>query len=86
METIDTTFVSSVGEFVNDFEIKLAEYTGVKHAIASVYGTAALHVALKLSGIPLNILDFSCFIFTTFPWEISLELTTLPPKAIAIAW
>ena len=54
METIDTTFVSSVGEFVNDFEIKLAEYTGVKHAIASVNGTAALHVALKLSGVKEN--------------------------------
>jgi len=50
-ECIDTTFVSSVGKFVDRFESDLAEYTGSAHAIAVVNGTAALHVALKLSGV-----------------------------------
>jgi len=54
LETIDSTFVSSVGKFVDEFEQKIAEYTGVKHAIATVNGTAALHIALKLAGIEHN--------------------------------
>ena len=51
IETIDSTFVSSVGKFVNEFEHKVAEYTGIKYAIATVNGTAALHISLKLSGV-----------------------------------
>ena len=51
LETIDSTFVSSVGDFVNEFECKMTKYTGIKHAIATVNGTAALHVALKLAGV-----------------------------------
>lgn len=54
LETIDSTFVSSVGEFVNDFERNVADYTGIKYAIATVNGTAALHVALRLSGVVSN--------------------------------
>jgi perosamine synthetase len=54
LETIDSTFVSSVGEFVNQFEQKVAEYTGAKNAIATVNGTAALHIALKLAGVEQN--------------------------------
>jgi len=54
LETIDSTFVSSVGEFVDKFEQKVAEYTGAKHAIATVNGTAALHIALKLAGVENN--------------------------------
>jgi perosamine synthetase len=50
-ECLDTGWVSSVGKYVDQFEQKLAEYTGVKRAIAVVNGTAALHVALKLSGV-----------------------------------
>jgi len=50
-QTIDSTFVSSIGEFVNEFEQKVVEYTGIKYAVATVNGTAALHVALKLSGV-----------------------------------
>jgi aminotransferase in exopolysaccharide biosynthesis len=48
---ISSTFVSSVGKYVDEFEIKTAEYTKSKHAIASVNGTAALHIALKLAGV-----------------------------------
>ena len=51
LETIDSTFVSSVGQFVDQFEQKVAEYTGAKYAIATVNGTAALHIALKLAGV-----------------------------------
>ena len=51
LDTLDTTFVSSVGEYVDRFEQKISEYTGVKHAIATVNGTAALHISLKLAGV-----------------------------------
>ena len=49
-ETIDSTFVSTVGEQVNNFETLIAEYTGARYAVSTVNGTAALHIALKLSG------------------------------------
>jgi len=48
---LDSTFVSSVGQYVDRFEADLAAYTGAKHAIAVVNGTAALHVALLLAGV-----------------------------------
>ena len=51
LETIESTFVSTVGEFVNDFESKISKYTGINYAIAVVNGTAALHIALKLGGV-----------------------------------
>ena len=54
LETIDSTFVSSVGKFVDQFEQKISEYTGVKYAIATVNGVAALHIALKLAGVKNN--------------------------------
>lgn len=50
-ECIDTTFVSSVGKFVDSFEEKTAQYTGAKYAIVCVNGTNALHIALQLSGV-----------------------------------
>ena len=50
-ECLDSTFVSSVGKFVDRFESELADYTGAKHAVAVGNGTAALHVALQLSGV-----------------------------------
>ncbi|MCG3773366.1 MAG: GDP-perosamine synthase [Nitrospira sp.] len=50
-ECLDTTFVSSVGPFVDRFENDLAKYTGAKHVVATVNGTAALHVALLLAGV-----------------------------------
>ena len=45
-ECLDTGWVSSVGKFVDRFESMLSDYTGAKHAVATVNGTAALHVAL----------------------------------------
>jgi len=50
-ECIDSTFVSSVGKFVDRFEEITAEYTGAKKAVVCVNGTEALHMALMLSGV-----------------------------------
>ena len=50
-ECLDSSFVSSVGKFVDQFEAELATYTGAKHSIAVVNGTSALHVALRLAGV-----------------------------------
>ncbi|EDK29080.1 putative aminotransferase [Vibrionales bacterium SWAT-3] len=51
METIESTFVSSVGKFVNDFERKIETYTGTAKAVATVNGTAALHAALYMADV-----------------------------------
>jgi aminotransferase in exopolysaccharide biosynthesis len=51
MECIDSTFVSSVGKFVDQFEEKIAEYTGCKKAVAVSNGTSALHIGLLLAGV-----------------------------------
>jgi perosamine synthetase len=50
-DCIDSTFVSSVGKYVDRLEKMLCEYTGSKFAIATVNGTAALHVGLILAGV-----------------------------------
>ena len=50
-ECLDSTYVSSVGKFVDQFEIELANFTGAKYAVSLVNGTAALHIALKLAGV-----------------------------------
>lgn len=50
-ECLDTNWVSSVGPFVDRFESELAAYLGTKHAVATVNGTAALHIALLAAGV-----------------------------------
>jgi len=50
-ECIESTFVSSVGKFVDRFEKEIADYTRAKYAVAVVNGTAALHVTLLLAGV-----------------------------------
>ncbi|RXI39054.1 aminotransferase DegT [Malaciobacter mytili] len=50
-ECIDSTFVSSVGKFVDQFEKEFALYVGSKYAIATVNGTAALHISLLLADV-----------------------------------
>lgn len=50
-ECIDTTFVSSVGKFVDRFEEEMAAYTGAKKAVVCVSGTNALHMAMMLVGV-----------------------------------
>lgn len=53
-ECIDSTFVSSVGPFVNRFEEMMTEITGAKYAVATTNGTAALHMALLIAGVERN--------------------------------
>lgn len=53
-ECIDSTFVSSVGKFVSQFEDMIAQFTGAKYAIAASSGTAALHMALILADVNTN--------------------------------
>jgi perosamine synthetase len=50
-ECLDSNFVSSVGPFVERFEGAIAGYVGAEHAVATVNGTAALHVALLVAGV-----------------------------------
>lgn len=51
LDAIDSTFVSSVGKYVDRFERELAAYTGAKRAVAVANGTAALHVAMEVAGV-----------------------------------
>ncbi|MEO7917188.1 MAG: LegC family aminotransferase [Dokdonella sp.] len=51
IDCIDSNFVSSVGAKVTEFEQQIAAFTGAQYAIATVNGTAALHVALQLAGV-----------------------------------
>ncbi|TGL98087.1 LegC family aminotransferase [Leptospira barantonii] len=94
-ECIDTSFVSSVGKFVDRFESELATFTGAKHAVAVVNGTAALHIALKLAGVKQNeevLIPSLTFIATAngvsycgaIPHFVESEETTLgmDPKAV----
>jgi perosamine synthetase len=51
LDAIDSTFVSSVGKYVDKFEQMIRDYTGAKYAIATTNGTSALHMALVLAGV-----------------------------------
>jgi len=53
-ECIDSTFVSSVGKFVDEFEEKIVSYTGAKYAVATSNGTSALHISLLLANVDQN--------------------------------
>jgi aminotransferase in exopolysaccharide biosynthesis len=50
-ECLDSTYVSSVGKFVDRFESDLAAFSGARFAVAMVNGTCALHIALQLAGV-----------------------------------
>jgi perosamine synthetase len=50
-DCIDSTYVSYVGQYVDKFEAMIAEFTGVRKAVAVVNGTAALQIALMISGV-----------------------------------
>ena len=50
-ECLESTFVSSIGKYVDKFESQLVNFTGAKYAISVVNGTSALHIALKLAGV-----------------------------------
>ena len=51
LDTLDSTYVSTIGEYVDEFERRLSEYTGAKYVVATINGTAALHAALMVCGI-----------------------------------
>lgn len=51
IDAIDSTFVSSIGKYVDQFESQMREITGAKFAVATVNGTAALHMAVLLAGV-----------------------------------
>ena|ERR1700757_2651907 len=54
IDCIDSTFVSSVGKYVDEFEKRIANYTGADYAVACVNGTAALHMAMIVAGVKQN--------------------------------
>ena len=54
IDTIDSTFVSSVGAYVTQFEKMMADITGARYVIATVNGTTALHLAMVLAGVKYN--------------------------------
>ena len=56
-ECIDSTFVSSIGEYVDRFEKEFAIKVGSKYAIATINGTAALHISLILANVKKEPID-----------------------------
>lgn len=67
LDCLDSTFVSSVGKYVDHFEAALEDFTGAKHVVATVNGTAALHIALRLAGVQTNnevLVPALCFVAT----------------------
>jgi perosamine synthetase len=94
-ECIDSTFVSSVGKFVDQFETEFARSVGAKYAVATVNGTAALHISLLLSGVERDdevITQALTFIATANAisyigakpifLDVDLETMGLSPKAL----
>ena len=53
-DCIESTFVSSVGKYVDEFENKIANFIGTKYAVATSNGTSALHISLLLSNVNSN--------------------------------
>ena len=51
IQALESTFVSSVGKSVEEFEVEIAQYTGARYAVAVSSGTAALHSALYAIGV-----------------------------------
>ncbi len=51
LDAIDSTYVSSVGKYVDQFESMVKEYTGAAYAVATANGSSALHIALILAGV-----------------------------------
>ena len=54
MDAIDSTYVSSVGAYVDKFEEIVTEKSGAKYAIATSNGTSAIHIALLMAGVKPN--------------------------------
>ena len=95
MDCLASTYVSSVGAYVDRFESDLATLTGAKHAVAVVNGTAALHIALLLAGVQPDdevLLPTFTFVATAnairycqaIPHFVDSEVTTLGLDAHAL--
>lgn len=95
-DCLDSGWVSSVGQYVNQFERALQEYIGVKHAVCTVNGTAALHVCLQLAGVKSEdevLLPALTFVATAnavsycgaVPHFVDIEETTLGVDAQRLA-
>lgn len=97
LDTIDSTFVSSVGAYVDRFEEMMQNITGTAKAVATVNGTSALQVALRLAGVKENdevITQALTFVATAnaiayngaFPIFIDIDIDTmgLSPKAMSL--
>lgn len=95
IDTIDTTFVSSVGAYVDRFEKMMTEISCTKKAVAVVNGTAGLQIALQLAGVKANdevITQALTFVATAnaiaynnaFPIFIDVDLDTmgLSPRSV----
>tara|TARA_Y200000002_G_scaffold383206_1_gene404009 strand:+ start:2552 stop:3718 length:1167 start_codon:yes stop_codon:yes gene_type:complete len=54
LSAINSSFVSSVGKYVNELESRIAKFTGSKYAIATCNGTSALHISLIINGCDTN--------------------------------
>ena len=50
-DCLNTNWISSKGKYVNEFEEKFSDFTGIKHSVAVCNGTVALHLALEALGI-----------------------------------
>lgn len=96
LDTIDSTFVSSVGAYVDRFEGMMQETTGTQKAIAVVNGTAALQVALRLAGVETGdevITQALTFVATAnaiayngaVPIFVDVDLDTMGLSPIALA-
>lgn len=94
-ECIDTTFVSSVGKFVDRFEEEMARYTSAKRAVVCVSGTNALHMALMLVGVERDdevLTQALTFIATcnalsyigAHPVFLDVDLTTMGLSPVAV--
>ncbi len=95
LDTIDSTFVSSVGAYVDKFESLMASITQTNKAVAVVNGTAALQVALRLAGVKPNtevITQALTFVATAnaiaynnaHPIFLDVDLDTMGLSAIAV--
>ncbi len=95
LKAIKSGWVSSIGEFINKFEIEFAEYLGVNYALTTTNGTAALHLALVSLGIKEGdevIIPDLTFIATAnavvytgakpIPVDIDAETWCIDPEAI----
>lgn len=96
LETIDSTFVSSVGAFVNRFESMMQEITNAYKGIAVVNGTAGLQVALRLVGVNNGdevITQGLTFVATAnaiaynnaFPIFLDVDIDTMGLSPVAVA-